>query len=172
MASGKSTLGRALAARLGDRPFIDLDSEVEAAEGMSVAEIFAARGESHFRRAEADALRRVASVPGAVVACGGGTPCRPQSMDLMLESGIVVWLKADPATTLRRLLDAPPGQRPKIEHLRANPGQLRLEIERMEELRRPHYSRAPHVFCSDRLETQEQIDQSVSEFIRLFNIRP
>ncbi|MDE2490398.1 MAG: hypothetical protein KGM24_06090, partial [Elusimicrobia bacterium] len=71
MGTGKSAVGRALARRLR-RPFSDLDAEVERAARAPVAEIFARRGETHFRRLERAALSRAARRRGAVVALGGG----------------------------------------------------------------------------------------------------
>lgn len=167
MACGKSTLGRALAATVPGLQFIDLDELVEQSEGMSVADIFASKGEEAFREAEMNALHRAARVPNAVVACGGGTPCRTENMDLMLASGTVVWLKASPEATLRRLLQAPAGQRPKVEKFRHDPQLLATEMQTLEEARAPFYSRAHITFNSDRLETVEQVQESVDEFLNI-----
>lgn len=169
MASGKTTLGQALAERLPDCPFIDLDALVEETEGMTVSEIFARRGEGGFREAESLALARVARAEGnAIVACGGGTPCRPENMDLMLRTGTVVWLQAEDATTVRRLLEAPAGQRPKIEKYRSDPAALLAEVRRLAEARRPHYARAHATFDSGRLESPEEIEASAALFIHRF----
>ena len=72
MTAGKSTVGRALAARLSWRLF-DLDGEIEARERQAVADIFAAKGEPYFRQLERDTLARILPVRHAVVATGGGT---------------------------------------------------------------------------------------------------
>jgi len=71
MGTGKTSVGRALAARLG-RGFVDTDALVEERSGRTVSEIFAADGEAAFRAAEKDALDRALAVEGAVVATGGG----------------------------------------------------------------------------------------------------
>ena len=168
MASGKSTLGRALSQRLHHRPFIHLASYIENLEDLTVPEIFALRGEEAFRRAESRALAQVAMLPDAIVACGGGTPCRPENMDLMLSTGTVVWLRASEEATVRRLLEAPAGQRPKIEKYRSDPAALLARVRAMTAARREHYSRAHAEFNSDRLENSEEIEATARLFISRF----
>ncbi len=167
MAAGKSTLGRALAASRPGLRFIDLDSEVEAAAGRSIAEIFAVEGEEAFRRLESEALRRVAA-PDTVIACGGGTPCQAANMDFMLEAGEVIWLRADIDITVRRLLEAEEGSRPLVDRFRSSPEMLRAEALRMQADRAPHYSRATAIFDSSRLDTAEEIAGSVALFLNRF----
>ena len=162
MASGKTTLGRPLAAALG-RPFVDIDEAVESAAGMSVKEIFRSKGETAFRALESEVLKAAAR-GGAVVACGGGTPCPEENLAFMLDSGLVVELKASPATTLRRLQLAP-GQRPLVDSLLDRPDELAAKVAEMLAAREPFYSRAHRTFCSDRLETAEEIAESVKSFI-------
>lgn len=91
MASGKSTVGRCLARRLGLR-FTDLDDEIVQSAGMSVREIFARGGESAFRRLETEALERVAATGGTVVATGGGTITVEANRDIIRRAGISVWI--------------------------------------------------------------------------------
>ena len=89
MACGKSTLLRAVAERVPGRKYIDLDHEIVRAAGKSIPAIFAEDGEEAFRRLESDILASMCRTD-AIVACGGGTPCRPGAMDAMLAAGTVV----------------------------------------------------------------------------------
>lgn len=162
MASGKTTLGRALADVVPGLSFVDLDDEIRRTAGMSVPDIFATRGEAGFRALESEVLTAV-SRPDTVVACGGGTPCRKENMDFMLAAGTVVRLLADPGVTVRRLIEAGPG-RPLIDALLNDPDALLIKVTEMMEAREPHYSRATLVFDANRLETAEQIAASVARF--------
>ena len=92
MGSGKSTLGRALAERLEVR-FVDLDDLVQTRAGCSVSEIFSQRGEQGFRIAEREALMDCVSQNSRMVlACGGGTPCQPGLLDILLGWGEVIFI--------------------------------------------------------------------------------
>jgi shikimate kinase len=108
MGSGKSTVGRLLADRLGWE-FIDLDREIEAEQGITIAEIFDQYGEEHFRRIETDAIRqhvrRVRTGRPAVMALGGGAFCRDANYEMLQENGVTVWLDC-PLEVARRRADA------------------------------------------------------------------
>jgi shikimate kinase len=101
--TGKSTVGRILADRLDCR-FLDADLEIEARAGRSIASIFAEAGEPAFRDWEEETLQElIFSHPGAILATGGGIVLRPSNRRLLLEHGIVVWLKADAGELAFRL---------------------------------------------------------------------
>lgn len=84
MGSGKSTVGRLLARDL-DLRFVDLDEEVERAAGVSIPEIFEAKGEDGFRSLEHECLKKAVLHERAVVSCGGGTVTRPENLELLAE---------------------------------------------------------------------------------------
>ncbi len=91
--SGKSTVGRLLAQRLG-WPVIDTDDVIEAAAGKTIREIFAADGEAGFRDREERAIADVAALESAsVVALGGGAILRPSNQRSLQSSGRIVWLQ-------------------------------------------------------------------------------
>jgi len=103
MGSGKTTVGRKLAARIG-ATFVDTDELVVAAAGKPVREIFASDGEAEFRRLEAAALNdALAPTTDTVVAAAGGCVLSADNRDAIAKRALVtVWLDADPATLGRR----------------------------------------------------------------------
>jgi shikimate kinase len=109
MGSGKTTVGRHLARRLGWN-FFDLDDEIESAEKTAITELFAARGEAEFRRLETEMLRHhVAWIERgrpAVVALGGGAFAQCENRDLLSDRGLSVWLDCPFETVSRRVAAA------------------------------------------------------------------
>ncbi len=94
MGAGKTTVGRRVAQRLGRR-FLDADAEIEQAANMTIAEIFAARGEAEFRAGESRVIERILKQPDVVLATGGGAFMTAKTRALIQALGISVWLKAD-----------------------------------------------------------------------------
>jgi len=110
MGAGKSSVGPALARRLGC-PFLDTDVEVERVANRSVAEIFTVEGEAGFRARERAAVA-ACTQRAAVVALGGGAVAEPETEALVSAAGAIVYLRARPETLLARLGDAE--QRPLL----------------------------------------------------------
>lgn len=102
MGAGKSTIGRRLAARL-NLPFVDADTEIEAAAGMTIPEIFEVHGEPHFRDGEARVIARLLEAGPAVLATGGGSFMREETRRRIGEKAVSIWLRADPDVIMRRV---------------------------------------------------------------------
>ncbi|OKO79994.1 shikimate kinase [Bradyrhizobium sp. NAS80.1] len=102
MGVGKSTVGRRLAARL-KLPFVDADTEIEAAAGMTIPEIFERHGEPHFRDGEARVIARLLDGGPLVLATGGGAFMREETRNRIAAKAISIWLKADHDVIMRRV---------------------------------------------------------------------
>ena len=102
MGAGKSTIGRRLSTRLG-LPFVDADTEIEQASGLSVTEIFEKYGEAHFRDGERRVIARLIDGPPKVIATGGGAFVNADTRALILARAVAVWLDADIQTLVDRV---------------------------------------------------------------------
>jgi shikimate kinase len=125
MGSGKSSIGRRVAQRLGI-PFVDADAEIEKAAGMTIPDIFSVRGEAEFRSGEARVIIRLLEGGPQVLSTGGGAFINCDTRAAIASKGISIWLNAefdvlmkrirrrhdrpllktdDPASTLRKLME-------------------------------------------------------------------
>jgi shikimate kinase len=112
MGSGKTTVGRLLAKRLG-WAWADLDAAIEARRGKKVAEIFTAQGENAFRRLESQELLRFSKNSKLVLSCGGGVVLDPENRRL-LKAGTTIYLAASPEALAQRLRGGQRRQRPLL----------------------------------------------------------
>ena len=92
--SGKSTVGRLLAEKLG-RPLLEADKELEKGAGMSIPVIFANEGEAGFRRRETRILSELGKQSGTVISTGGGCVTREENYPLLHQNGVIVWIRRD-----------------------------------------------------------------------------
>jgi shikimate kinase len=142
MGVGKSTVGRRLAKRLG-LPFIDSDSAIEDASGLSAAEVYERFGEKDFRDGERRLVARLVEGEVRVIATGGGAYVDPRTRRLLNERAITVWLDAPVEILAERTL-----RRDTRAQLRQ--GDPKLVLERLSEERRPSYAEAHiHVRSGD-----------------------
>lgn len=137
--SGKTTLGRRLGRRLG-LEFLDLDKEIEQAEGRTIPEIFEHSGEDYFRTAEAGQLRSLLeSSRSYVLACGGGTPCFHDNMNTMKAAGLTIYLDA-PLEVIHKRLARTSSGRPLLQG--ADAMALTEKIHELDRMRRAIYQQA------------------------------
>lgn len=160
MGAGKTTLGRALAGDLG-LEFIDMDFYIEQRHHSSISGLFARHGEEGFRQIERQVLHEVGEFEDIIISCGGGTPCFFDNMDYMNRQGDTVLLDV-PIDVLVRRLAANRSKRPVLAG--KSDEELRGFIAGNLETRMPYYSRARHVFPAARLESREEIAESVARF--------
>lgn len=145
---GKSTVGAALAKRLGKK-FVDLDAEIERRTGHNIPDIFAQEGEAAFRRYEAETLADVAKGNSQVIACGGGVIKEPANTRALRQNGPVLWVRRP----LERLAT---GGRPLSKGGAA--------LKQLEAERTPLYSAASTAV----LENNTTLTEAVNKAVELF----
>ena len=151
MGAGKTTVGRALAARLGWAT-VDCDDLIEARAGKTIAAIFADEGEGHFRDLEAAVAAGLASYEHAVITTGGGVVERPGNLDHLRRAGRVIYLRARPEILYGRVAGS--SHRPLL--------QVADPLARVRELlarRAPAYEQADRVVDTDNLTIAEVVER-------------
>ncbi len=157
MGSGKSTVGPLLAERLGWR-FIDFDREVEASDGLPVAEIFRQRGEAHFRHVEARVAVRLLHEEAVVLGSGGGWAAGKGLLDGLPSGTVSVWLRVGAAEALARTA-AQSGLRPLLAGANPEATARALLAERS-----PRYARA-HLAVDTDGRTPEDVTAEILELL-------
>jgi shikimate kinase len=157
MGSGKSSSGKILASQL-KCDFIDLDLFIEKEYQMTIPQIFSSKGEKEFRAMEHNSLKKVIEKNNIVVACGGGTPCYYNNMELMNNNGNTVYIKMSADSLVQRLLTAK-DKRPLIEN-KSEP-ELRAFVKRQLEKREDTYHQAQYTVKGKDLNVTE-----LAEFIK------
>jgi shikimate kinase len=157
MGAGKSSVGAAVADRLGIR-FIDLDDEISRRLGSTIPEIFARRGEAVFRAAEHDELARFADIDDVVVATGGGAFCSESNRDMIHRSGGVSVFLDVPWEELQARLVSDHRGRPMYD----DTGQA----QRLYEERLQHYRCAMVKVSLDGIEAPVEVAGRVIESLR------
>jgi shikimate kinase len=157
MGAGKSSIGRRLASRLGI-PFIDADTEIVSAAGMTIPEIFEKHGEPYFRAGEARVIARLLDNGPQVLATGGGSVMDPQTRALIGQKGISIWLKADIDVLLKRTKRR--NDRPLVE-----------KIKDLLPVREPIYAQADIIIQSRDEPHDTIIDEIMGELPKRLGLR-
>ena len=153
MGSGKTTVGRALAKRLGLR-FIDSDHEIESRTGASISWIFEIEGEDSFRKREADAIRDLTARKGIVLATGGGAVISPENRRYLRERGTVVYLRASVNNILQRTMHD--RNRPLLQT-----DDPRKKIEELSRQREPFYTEVADIVIDTGRQNVHAMVQSI-----------
>lgn len=158
MGSGKSYWGNLLGKAL-NLPLLDLDKCIEKKASKSIKSIFENDGESSFRLLEKNILTEIFSMPHAIIATGGGTPCFFDNMHQMNEHGITLWLQCSIPTLVNRLLPEM-AERPLLKNM--NEASLQDFLQEKLKERTPFYKQS--TFCI--LESE----QTLSDIIHKISI--
>lgn len=158
MGAGKTTVGKQLASKCG-KQFADTDAMIVEREKMSINDIFAKYGESHFRAIETNLLKEMMdSMSGYVISCGGGLPLKEENRAYLKRLGKVIYLKADESDIIKRLRND--NTRPL---LKGPKDEVRAKVHCMLEIRNPIYKEAADsvIVTSDK-----KISEIVAEIIK------
>ena len=140
MGSGKSSIGRRLAAAL-ELPFVDADTEIEHAAGMTIDDMFTVHGELYFREGEERVIRRLLQGGPQVLSTGGGAVVSPNTRAAIAQGGLSIWLDAPVDLLLQRVQRR--DHRPLLKT-----DDPRSVLERLLSERRPYYAEANLKFVS------------------------
>ncbi|MDR3405509.1 MAG: shikimate kinase [Chthoniobacter sp.] len=162
MGSGKTSVGRLVAHRLGFQ-FVDTDAVVVERAGMQIAEIFARHGEEWFREEETAVLRSLGNLNRTVFSTGGGIILRPENRELLRELGLVVWLTASEEVIFERV--SRNKKRPLLQT-----DDPRATVHQLLEQRRPLYEEAAQfTLNSSTLAHDAAADAVIAEARRAFS---
>ncbi|MBU3912335.1 MAG: shikimate kinase [Candidatus Omnitrophica bacterium] len=153
MGTGKTAVGRILAAKLGCE-FIEMDEMIEAKEGCPVREIFDKKGEDYFRNLEMDTAGKVSQEKGVIISTGGGAVVNDKNFQNFKKNGLIICLEASPKVILKRTKDL--ASRPLL-----NVPDPEKKIEELLKKRAPYYKRADFCIDTDTSSAEEVADKII-----------
>ena len=155
MGSGKTTVGKKLARKLGFQ-FIDLDDMIERKYKIEVREFFQKYDEKSFRKVEHDTLKLTFQLSDAVIATGGGAPCFFNNMELINQNGISVYIEMSNLSLFHRLSNS---KRPRPLVKNKSQEELKQFIKVHLEERLPYYSRAQMTIKGENLDMDNLVEK-------------
>lgn len=162
MASGKTTVGKRLAEKLGLR-FTDTDEFIENRYRKTIAKIFEEHKESGFRNIERCILKEVSGFKNVVISTGGGLPCFFDNMEVMNAAGLTVYLKVSAEELTTRLFSAI-RRRPLVENKSLQ--EMKDYVESSLQQRKPFYEKAAIVSDCETLFKGENFERTIEEIIK------
>src|SRR3954469_23820311 len=163
MGAGKSSIGRRLASRLG-MGFVDADAEIEAAAGMTIAEIFTSYGEPYFRSGEQRVIARLLDSGPQLLATGGGAFMNSETRAGIRAKGISVWLKAEFDVLMKRVKRRATADRPMLQ---GDPAQ---RVRHLMAERYPVYAEADAIVMSREVSHEVIVTEIVTELARVVGV--
>jgi shikimate kinase len=159
MGSGKSTIGPILANTLGFE-YLDVDQRIEQKTNKLVAEIFRSEGEPAFRALEREVLQELTELNRCVISLGGGTIANEENCQLVLQKGILVYLKLSPEEIIQRVQYR--NDRPMLKDAQGNqlpPPELKSRVLDLMARREQFYARADVVITADNMRVGMTVDE-------------
>ncbi|MFX1340999.1 MAG: shikimate kinase [Promethearchaeota archaeon] len=157
MATGKTTIGRALVKYLGtEYKFIETDQEIIQKIGKSIPEIFTEEGESRFREYEISVCEKISRLKNVIISCGGGVALNKKNIENLKKNCYIVLLNATPNEIYKRSLKNGKETRPII-----NKKNLKKEIEKRLKIRSPYYETSAEVVINTSNKSIEEIVREI-----------
>jgi shikimate kinase len=158
MGTGKTAVGMELE-RLLNMKLIDVDTEIEKSEEITINEIFKQFGEPRFREIETEMIRRLSSQKNVIISTGGGAVLKQENMEILRQNGVIVCLTATPETILNRTSKSNDRPLLKVENPFA-------KINELLNFRRPFYEKAD-IMIDTESKTPLQIAEEIIEKVRV-----
>ena len=161
MGSGKSTIGPILANTLG-WDFFDLDKLIENKTGKKIRDIFEQEGEGHFRKIETDTLREISESKNIIISLGGGTIANKENIEIMKNTGKIIYLKVSLDTVYHRLKykkDRPALTKSDSESLSKE--EMTNRINELMDTRAQYYEQADYTIDTDNNSLGKTVDNIV-----------
>jgi shikimate kinase len=159
MAAGKTTIGPILANTLG-WDFYDLDKVIEEESGKRIVDIFSDEGEKYFREKETEILIKLSKFKDAVISLGGGTSANSNNMEIIKNSGRIIYLKASPESLVQRLRYKT--DRPIFNDISKSgdkKAEMKIKIIQLLNQREPYYNQADLIINTDEMTLGMTVDK-------------
>lgn len=159
MGAGKSTIAHLLDEKLKDFQYLDIDKEIEKLAKKHIEEIFALKGEAHFRKLEHEMIAKYANYHNQVIATGGGVVENIDNINLLKKNSVIFYLKATPDELLARVRRTNINQRPMLKH--PNPKEQLTELIKRRE---PFYKMADFEIDTEDKELIQIADEIIEKY--------